>query len=231
MTKRILFVAVLTLAVGSLAGAAHAAPGPEVDWLWGGGFHLGLPTGDFDAAVDEGYGAAGHFVALPRNAPFGLRGEVSALVYGSRDYGPNGGHHSGGSQGGGYPDGGFRTDTWFGNLLLGPELRVRSGGVRPYLHALAGLGYFATTTEPSGCCGSGYDTTQFDDTTFAWAVGGGVELAVGKSTSIDLGVRYLANGTVDYFTEASIGAGGELLAPRRGEANVVTFTVGIAFGR
>jgi opacity protein-like surface antigen len=225
MLKRIPFVAVLFLAMGSLAAAAHAAPGPEADWLWGGGFHLGLPTGDFDAAADEGYGAAGHFVALPHGRPFGLRGEVSALVYGSRECGANGGHH------GGYQDGGLRTDTWFGNMLLGPELRARSGGVRPYVHALAGLGYFATTTEPNGCCGAGYDTTQFDDTTFAWAVGGGVELAVGKSTSIDLGARYLANGTVDYFTEQSIGAGGELLAPHRGEAHVVTFTVGIAFGR
>ena len=45
MLKRIPFVAVLFLAVGPLAGAAGAEPGPEVDWLWGGGFHLGRSRG------------------------------------------------------------------------------------------------------------------------------------------------------------------------------------------
>lgn len=45
--------------------------------------------------------------------------------------------------------------------------------------------------------------------------------------------RYLANGTVDYLTEEGISGGGSgvVLTPRRSEANVVTFTLGVSFGR
>jgi opacity protein-like surface antigen len=227
MTPRRL-VALLVVAAVPLAGASPArAAGPGADWLWGGGFHAGVPTGDFDEAVDEGWGAAGHLVVLPHERSFGLRLEVSALVYGSRSFTiPAPG--TGGSVGDT-----IRTDTWFGNMLVGPELRARHGFVRPYAHVLAGLGYFATSSERSAY----YETvplegtTNFDDATFAWAAGGGVEIALGSEVSVDLGARYLANGTVDYITEASIAGAAEALVSRRGEAHVVTFTVGISFGR
>ena len=189
--------------------------GVRTDWLWGGGLHAGVPTGAFDEAVDEGWGAAGHLVVLPHEKPFGLRLEVSALVYGSRSFTvPDPGT-------GGYAGDTVRTDTWFGNLLAGPEIRARRGAVRPYAHVLAGVGYFATSSERSAF----YETvpvngaTSFDDTTFAWAAGGGVEIAVGRDVSIDLGARYLANGTVDYLTQGSIGGGASgpsPAAPRRG---------------
>lgn len=218
MAARRVFVAAFVLALGSLSSTGHAAP---VDWLWGGGFHLGLPTGEFADSTDEGYGLAGHFVALPSGAPFGLRGEVSALVYGSRTYGPSDPGSDVGS---------VRTDSWFGNMLLGPELRARSGRLRPYVHALAGLGYFATSSE--GTRSSAQFTTHVDDTSFAWAVGGGVELAVGASTSLDLGVRYLDNGEVDYLAGGVIPSDGAPVAGlTRSKAQVVTFTVGLAFGR
>jgi len=222
-------VASFVLTALSLAAAQARADGPGTDWLWGGGVHAGMPTGAFDDAVDEGWGAAGHLVVAPHGRPFGLRIEVSALVYGSRSFTvPAPG--TGGSVGDT-----VRTDTWFGNLLAGPEVRARHGAVRPYAHVLAGLGYFATSSELSAF----YETvpvngtTNFDDTTFAWAAGGGVEIGVSRDVSIDIGARYLANGTVDYLTEDSIGGdpSGPALQPRRGEAHVVTFTVGIAFGR
>ena len=229
MTARRL-VGSLVLAVVPLAGVHEArADGPGADWLWGGGLHAGVPTGSFDDAVDEGWGGAGHLVVLPHERPFGLRLEVSALVYGSRSFTvPAPGT-------GGYVGDTLRTDSWFGNMLAGPELRARHGVVRPYAHVLAGLGYFATTSELSAY----YETvpldgtTNFDDTTFAWAAGGGVEIAVGRDVSIDLGARYLANASVDYLTPDSMGrgAGGPVLQAHRGEAHVVAFTVGIAFGR
>jgi opacity protein-like surface antigen len=218
-----------------LALAAFVAPPDALadgaDWLWGGGFHAGVPTGSFDQAVDEGWGAAGHLVLLPRERPFGLRLEVSALVYGSRSFTiPDPGT-------GGYVGDTVRTDTWFGNMMAGPELRSRHGAVRPYAHVLAGVGYFATTSEVS----ADYETvplngtTNSDDTTFAWAAGGGVEVALGRDVSVDLGVRYLANGSVDYLTSGLLvpgpGAAGPSLVPHHGEAHVVTFTLGIAFGR
>jgi opacity protein-like surface antigen len=221
-------VASVVLATGLLAAGQARADGPGADWLWGGGFHAGVPTGSFDAAVGEGWGAAGHLVVLPHERPFGLRLEVSALVYDSRSFTvPAPGT-------GGYVGDTVRTDSWFGNLLAGPEIRARHGALRPYAHVLAGVGYFATTSERSAF----YEmvplngTTNFEDTTFAWAVGGGFEIAVGRDVSIDLGVRYLANGSVDYLTQDSIaGDASGALQPHHGEAHVVTFTVGIAFGR
>lgn len=226
--SRVAFVAALSVWAASFATAARAESG--VDWLWGGGFHAGVPTGDFKDAADEGYGLAAHFTALPTGRPLGVRGEVSALVYGSRELqlpsSPQ--PYPGGSYGGS-----VRTDTWFGNMLLGPELRARSGGVRPYAHVLAGLGYFATSSEPTGSYQpAGHEITRFDDTTFAWAAGGGVEVSLGSSASIDFGARYLANGTVDYFTGSGIASGGgALLSPHRSPVHVVSFTFGVAFGR
>lgn len=223
-TRRLMMAFVLAWA--PLLAATKTANG--ADWLFGGGFHAGLPTGDFDDSADEGWGAAGHLVVLPRERPFGLRLEASALVYGSRSFTiPDPGT-------GGYVGDTLRTDTWFGNMMAGPEVRARGGTVRPYAHVLAGVGYFATSSERSAF----YETvpiqgtTNFDDVTFAWAAGGGVEIALGADASIDLGARYLANDTVDYLTEESlVGIGGAPLVPRRGEAHVVAFTIGIAFGR
>jgi opacity protein-like surface antigen len=214
----------LTAAIVLSVAAATAGPAGAGDWLWGGGVHASIPTGTFDEAVDEGWGAAGHLVVLPAARPYGLRLEVSALVYGSRRLGAP-------LPSGGYEDDALRVDTWFGNMLTGPELRVRHGAVRPYAHALAGLGYFATTVEPAGHGGG----TTSDDVTFAWAAGGGVEVGVSSEVSIDVGVRYLANGSVDYLTSGTLapgpGSAGPILVPYHGEAHVVAFTVGIAFGR
>lgn len=216
MNPRLLAIPALVVVLAAPAARAEAA-----DWLWGGGLHGGVPTGDFDDLTDEGYGAAGHFVLLPAGRPFGLRGEVSALVYDSRTYGSESD----------VDYGTVRTDSWFGNMLLGPELRLRQGAVRPYVHALAGLGYFATSSEGTGAAGQ--FTTHQDDATFAWAVGGGVEIAVGRSTSIDLGVRYLANGDVDYVAGGHLPVDGSppVAFTTRTEAHVVAFTLGLAFGR
>ena len=199
----------------AVLAAPAAAPAAGADWLWGGGGHAAVPTGSFADAADEGWGAAAHAVALPRARPLGLRLEVSAVVYGSRSLSvevPGEGDREAG-----------RVDAWFGHAMAGPEVRARRGAVRPYAHVLAGVGYFATTVEPSS---RGGGTTR-DDAALAWAAGGGVELAISRDVSIDLGARYLANATVDYSVEGSGGA----LVPRRGAPRVVAFTLGLAFAR
>ena len=228
--------AAFLLAFGLLAPNASAQPtaAPDeregVDLLWGGGLLAGIPVGAFDAAVDSGFGATTHLVVASRGLPFGLRVEASALFYGS--------HHFTVSErgSGGRAGDTVRTGSWIGNLLAGPELRARSGAVRPYLHALAGIGYFATSSFVSR-----HDETvrvngspNYEDTTFTWAVGGGVEMALGRSVSLDLGARYVANGNVNYLAEDSFGGGPEdplSLTPHRSPAHVVAITMGISFGR
>ena len=106
--------------------------------------------------------------------------------------------------------------------------------MRPYAHVLAGVGYFATTSELSAY----YETVPLTaPRTSTTRRSRGPRAAASRSrsgvdVSIDLGVRYLANGAVDYLTQDSIaGDASGALRPHHGEAHVVTFTVGIAFGR
>lgn len=230
-TSAAFLLAFLLLALTASAQPTAAPAEREgVDLLWGGGFLAGIPVGAFDAAVDSGFGTTTHLVVASRGLPFGLRIEASALVYGSHHFTvPESGT-------GGRVGNTVRTDSWIGNLFAGPELRARSGAVRPYLHALAGVGYFATSSvvsrhdEAVRVNGS----TDYQDTTFTWAVGAGVEVALGRSTSLDLGVRYVANGNVNYLAQDSLtgGSGDSLsLTPHRSEAHLVAITMGISFGR
>jgi opacity protein-like surface antigen len=117
---------------------------------------------------------------------------------------------------------------------------LRSGTIRPYAYALAGVGYFATETSLGNGYSYSYDygaysTTNYDDTTFAWSAGAGLLFAVSKSVAIDVGVQYVGNGTVRYLAEGDLlpspGGVPPVIVPRKTEANLVTITVGVTFGR
>ena len=213
MTPRRLIALLVFVAAPSPARPRRVPPDPAPDWLWGGGFHASVPTGDFaDARATRAGGAAAHAVVLPHERPFGLRLEVSALVYGSRSFTSRAGRRG--------PHDPHRHMVRQHARRSGASARA-AARCGPTPHLLAGVGYFATSTESSAY----YETvpmggaTNFDDATFAWAAGGGVEIAAGRDVSIDLGARYLANGTVDYFTQDSVGRRGHgraPAAPRRG---------------
>jgi opacity protein-like surface antigen len=219
-------------AAALFASVAAAQPGPRrpSEWLGGGGLLIGIPLGEFDDATNEGFGVVGHAVFTPGGGPFGVRIQMGGLVYGSRKFTtPVPGT-------GGLITEDLTTDNWLLNAGIGPQVMLRAGNVRPYAYALAGVGYFATDTS----LGSGYDhgstsTTNYDDTTFAWSAGVGLLFPVSRSVAIDVGVQYVGNGTVRYLAEGdlqpSAGNAPPVIVPRRTEANVLTLTIGVTFGR
>lgn len=121
----------------------------------------------------------------------------------------------------------------------GPQLMLHSGPVRPYANAAIGFAYFATTSQVEGTQHSSdpvASSTNFDDLTFSWAGGGGllIPLARGRTpVSLDLGLRYMGNGQVEYLKKGDIqdNPDGTLtITPTRSEANLLQFKVGLSVG-
>jgi opacity protein-like surface antigen len=219
-------------AAALFASIATAQPGPRrpSEWLGGGGLLIGIPLGDFADATNEGFGVVGHAVFTPRGGPFGVRLQMGGLVYGSRKFTtPVPGT-------GGLITEDLTTDNWLLNAGIGPQVMLRSGNVRPYAYALAGVGYFATDTSLGGGYHDDYaSTTNYDDTTFAWSAGVGLLFPVSRDVAIDVGVQYVGNGTVRYLVEGDLrpspGNAPPEFVPRTTEANLLTLTIGVAFGR
>jgi len=216
----------LLLLVGTLAPGTAVA---ETDLIGGATFLTGAPQGAFDAVVGHGYGLEGHALVTPPSSPFGLRIQGSFLVYGhERTVIPFSGTR-------GRVGLDLTTDNWIGSLVLGPQLVARSGPVRPYVYGVGGLSYFATTSEvrSEDAFYAFARSTNFDDVTFRWSVGGGVNIPVSRTVALDLGVAYVSNDRVSYLAEGDIlddGSGGAIFTPRRSEANLVQFTIGVSGG-
>ena len=214
------------LGIALLAGLLAPSAASATDLVGGASFLAGVPQGDFDRAVGTGYGLAAHALLTPAGKPFGLRIEGSFLIYGSETFVvPFAGT-------GGRVGLEVTTDNWIGSFGVGPELAARSGAIRPYAHALVGLSYLATTsdlrngTEPFPVASS----TNFDDTTFRWSAGGGLNIPVSRSIAIDVGAAWVSNDTVSYLTEGDIrddGQGGAIFTPRHSRANLVQFSIGV----
>ncbi len=171
----------------------------------------------------------GHIAFAPGQELLGVRVQVGGLVYGSREVGtlvPGTG---------GLAMAPLTTDNWLLNVGIGPQVVVRSGPVRPYAYALAGLAYFATDTRFGDDHHGSPSSTNYDDTTFAWSAGAGLLFAVSRGVAIDVGVEYVANGTVRYLAEGDLlpwpRDAPPVIVPRTTEANLVTVTVGVTFGR
>ncbi len=214
----------------ALAVLVLAAPTVAHADLIGGLALLGADAkGDFAQAADNGFGALGHAFFTPDHAPFGVRLEAGVLVYGSESFNvPFSG--SGGRVGVE-----ITTDNWIAHLGAGPQFAVRTGPIRPYVNATLGVSYFATTSDVKG--EDDFEafarSTNYDDWTFRWSVGGGVNVPLSGSIALDLGVAWVSNSRVSYLTEGDIvddGDGGIDFTPRRSEADLVQYTVGISGG-
>jgi opacity protein-like surface antigen len=123
---------------------------------------------------------------------------------------------------------------------LGPELAVGAGGpVRAYANASIGFAYFATTSSVEGANDRGdpfASDTNFDDATFAWTAGGGVQIRVSSGRNpvyLDFGARYHGNGEAEYLRKGDIQDlpdGSVVLNPRRSDTNLWTIGIGVSVG-
>jgi opacity protein-like surface antigen len=102
-----------------------------------------------------------------------------------------------------------------------------------------GFAYFATTSSVEGSNNDGdpfASDTNFDDATFAWTAGGGVQIRVaggGKPVYLDFGARYHGNGEAEYLRKGDITDlpdGTVVLNPQRSDTNLWTIRVGVSVG-
>ena len=122
---------------------------------------------------------------------------------------------------------------------LGPELAMQGGAVRAYANASAGFAYFGTTSSVEGSNNDGdpfASSTNFDDATFAWMTGGGLQFrtAAGRfPLLIDIGARYHGNGQAEYLRKGDIDDlpdGTVVINPQRSDTNLWTFRIGASVG-
>jgi len=121
---------------------------------------------------------------------------------------------------------------------IGPELAVGGGGpVRIYANGSVGFAYFATTSSVEGANDIGApfaSSTNFDDATFAWTAGGGLQLRVSRGrhpVHLDFGARYHGNGEAEYLRKGDIQDlpdGSVVLNPQRSDTNLWTIHVGVS---
>ena len=124
------------------------------------------------------------------------------------------------------------------SYAIGPQLMWPTGRVRPYANGFIGGAYYATTTSLEG--------TNFDSEPFAssenysdnnLSYGGGAGVLIPFRTArtpvaLDLGARYLHNGTARHLKPGSITDDGTnvYVTPIEGPANFVVYTIGLSIG-
>lgn len=243
MRRLCLFLIVLLssgpLVAQGLREVPDGVPGSDRDpkGILGLNLQYANPQGDFAKFVKEGWGAAGHIsVFLDRRRRAGLRFYTSWLQYGRLSQqlplSPN------------LP--GITVELTTSNNIysfgVGPELVLTSGRWRPYLHALIGASYFETrtTADVSGGTGNNLSTANFQDWTFLWSGGGGMQLRLSRGLShgrnplwLDLGFRYQAHGQTRYLREGSIvdlGGGAIGFTPIQSKTDLVVTHLGVQIG-
>ena len=194
---------------------------------YGGSVVVGDPLGALGKAASVAGGVGGHALWSTPSGTLALRLDGNWLIYGSQTVRlpiP-------GTAGRLVRE--ITTDNWVAQAGVGPEVVLGTGGVRPYLHAFAGVSYLSTTShlrDPRGFVSA--ESTNYDDTGFAWGGGGGFLVPLkGGSTSLDVGVRYVRTETMTFLAEGDLGdpAAGTGLSPHRGQANLLEFRLGVSF--
>ena len=233
-TAVLLAVACVSAAGRGVAQRAHSGYGlREVRDLGSAGINLvvGVPQGEFGQGVNVA-GGLDAFVApaLGRGSPLGLRLDGSYLLYGSE--------HSLVAQP--YYPLAVNTTYSIATLGIGPQLTFGSGGpVRLYGFGTFGVSYiWAHSSYDVGGCGceavaSGID---LDDWTTALQGGGGLLITLNRRrtpVSLDVGARYLANGTAWYATPGDVvpqSNGDVVVYATRSRVDLVLVHVGVSIG-
>ncbi len=223
-TQRVIFGGALVI-----AAAAAEAQGPVISPI-GGGVRVinAQPIGEFKNYVNNGWGFGGDFRWFPGGQQVvSLRSDAALLIYGRQTTRECFGT-------------GCRITidiTTSNNIfsgLVGPELQVPGGPIRPYVNALAGWTVFWTSSTADGQSGGPdvFQTTNQYDNLFTSAVSGGVRIPVAPRVSIDLNARRHYNGRARYLTRDSFGDGTNTLPlVRDSDVNMWTYSIGMSFGR
>ena len=233
--KPFTFLALLACSAPPLAAQVpQAASELPRSVVVGAALQFGKPQAEFASNVDATWGFAGFFGSRLGTSPISIRGDLGYNIYGSRTRrAPLG---SG-------PLGLINVDVTTTNNILDGGIGLQAGvpgvGVRPYIGGSLGFSYFFTTSSVSGTNQSTSDTfassTNYDDATLAKSLFGGFYVPIGSSgAQLDLGARYHWNGEPRYLTERDISfdaRGNPVLSARRTRADLLTISVGIAFGR
>lgn len=214
---------------------APASPAGPRRWQGGLGLALGVPVGDFSENVDLAAGVTGQFDYGLGRSLFSLGAEGTILFYGSE---------SRQVPLVGFPDLSVRVETSNEMAMFHGRLRAqrREGHVRPYVDALVGFNYIATTTsvDADEVCDNGScdddSRTDLDDLVLSAGGGAGVAFGFGAAphtARLDIGVRYLYGGEADYLTKSGILWGRDPvgLEPHRSRTDMVMVYIGVAFGR
>ena len=192
------------------------------------------PVGEFGRFVDAGVGLnTGVSYAIDAKRVLSLRGDVGFVVYGTeRQRVPIPGIPR------------VRVDVNTTNNIFmytaGPQLMAPSGAVRPYVHGFVGGSYFSTSSSLSGT--SDYDADNYFNTqhagdgVFSYGGEGGLLIPLtvrSNPVSIDLGARYVSNGTTRYLTKGDItdhADGTVSYTPKETETKFWVYRVGVRVG-
>ena len=192
-------------------------------------FAAGVPLGAFGDNAGASYGGGLDFSVRLGDTPVSVGAAIEHLRYGTETRQI--------ALFSGVPevvsDVDTRNNVFWAHALV--RVQPGTGRVRPYADGLLGFGYAYTNTGFD----LGYDsesTTHLGDYAPSLGVGGGVTILLvsGREAdlSLDLGLRYLATGDLDYLTKGAIrrDEGGATFEPVRSPVNVVSRQIGVAFG-
>lgn len=228
--------AVLVLSTAFIFASASAADAQfsNVTMLpsrfsFGGDLALSQPKGEFANNVPNGYGfdLTGMFRLDPQGY-FNLRADLGGVRYGHE------------RQRVGFPISGrvavdLNTDNQIGFGAFGVQLQIPDGWFRPYANAAVAATYFWTESSISGADNSEpfAQTTNQDDWSHAWIVGGGVMIPFGRSIgALNLGARYHYGASATYLKEGDItdNPNGSInLNPRNSKTDLVLWQLGVSF--
>jgi opacity protein-like surface antigen len=225
--RRVLSVALTYSVIGTAALHAQLSRVPQTIGFGIRGINA-QPLGEFKRYVKDGWGIGGDFRYFPGGQKvIALRADLGLITYGrqtTRECFGTGCRIS--------------VDVTTSNNIIsglaGPELQVPSGPLRPYVNAMAGLNSFLTQSSADGQSGGPnvFQTTNYRDNVFSYAMGGGVRIPVGSSLSIDVNARRNFNGRARYLTRDSFGDGSNPNpVVRESETNMWTYAIGVSFGR
>jgi hypothetical protein len=218
-------------ASAAVAGAQIVYEAGQVPsrFSFGGDFAISQPKGEFASNVPNGYGfdITGMFRLDPRGY-FNIRADVGGVQYGHE------------RQRIGFPISGrlsvdLNTDNRIAFGAIGAQVQVPDGRFRPYANAAIATTYFWTQSSISGAGNSEsvLTTTNQDDLSHAWIVGGGLMIPFGKSLgALNLGARYHYGSTATYLKKGDITDnpdGTITLNQRNSKTDLVLWQIGVSF--